>query len=81
MGICRRLQDVRQELALLEEQGKATGFLNNVKNADKLSGLVESIRDAMIDYQVCIPNVPFLRCLNFLARHRCNKIRTKGASY
>jgi hypothetical protein len=36
----------------LAEQGKAEGFLNNVKNADKLGGLVEDIRDAMMEYQV-----------------------------
>ena len=28
------------------------GFLNNVKNADKLGGLVEGIRDAVMNYQV-----------------------------
>ena len=52
MGIGRKLQDVRQDLALLEEQGKVKGFFNKVENADKLSGLVEDIRDAMVDYQV-----------------------------
>jgi len=28
------------------------GFFNNVLNADKLGGLVEGIRDAMMEYQV-----------------------------
>ena len=28
------------------------GFFNNVKNADKLSGIAGDIHDAMIDYQV-----------------------------
>ena len=36
----------------MEEQGKAEGFFSNVENADKLAGLVESIRDAVMDYQV-----------------------------
>ena len=53
MGIGRKLQDVHQDLTLLEEQGKVKGFLKNVKNADKLSGLVEDIHDIMMDYQVC----------------------------
>jgi len=53
------LQDVRQDLALLGEQGKVKGFFNNVKNADKLSGLVEDIRGAMIDYQVCVLSLRF----------------------
>ena len=52
--IGRKLEDIRRDLALLGEQGKAKGFFNNVGNADKLSGLVEDIRDAMVDYQVCV---------------------------
>ena len=39
----------------MAEQGKAKGFFNNVDNADKLGGLVEDIRDVMMDYQVCVP--------------------------
>ena len=54
MGICRKLEDIRQDLALLGEQGKTKGFFNNVENADKLGGLVDDIRDAVMDYQVCI---------------------------
>ena len=55
MGIGRKLEDIHQDLALLGEQGKAEGFFNNVQNADKLGSLVEDIRDAVMDYQVCIP--------------------------
>jgi hypothetical protein len=36
----------------LAEQGKIEGFFNNIRNADKLGGLVEDIRDAAMDYQV-----------------------------
>jgi hypothetical protein len=36
----------------LEEQAKVEGFVNNVKNTDILGGLVEDIRDAVMDYQV-----------------------------
>ena len=35
-------------------------------NAEKLNGMVEDIRDAMIDYQVCASNNPFLLCLKSL---------------
>ena len=35
-------------------------------NADRLSGMVEDIRDAMIDYQVCVSKDPFLPCLKLL---------------
>ena len=48
----RKLQDVVRDLAPLEEQGKAEGFFNNAENEGKLGGLVEDIRDAMMDYQV-----------------------------
>jgi hypothetical protein len=66
-GIGRKLEDIRQDLALLGEQGKAKGFFNNVENAEKLGGLVEDVRDAMMDYQVCIPSndLPF-SCSCFL---------------
>jgi len=49
----RKLGKVLQELEPLKEQGKAEGFFQNVKNADKLGGLVEAIRIAMEEYQVC----------------------------
>ena len=66
MRIDRKLQDVHRDLVLLEEEGKVEGFFNNVKNADKLSGLVEDIRDAVMDYQVCVLDTSFLSCLIFL---------------
>jgi hypothetical protein len=52
MATARKLEDICRDLALLGEQGKAKGFLNNVKNAEELSGPVEDIRDAIMDYQV-----------------------------
>ena len=52
----RKLEDILRELTPLEQRGKVTRFLNGTKDTDKLSGVVEDIRDAMMDYQVC-PNV------------------------
>ena len=54
MGISRKLEYVRRDLTLLAEEGKVEGFFNNVQNVDKLGGMVEDIRDAMIEYQVCV---------------------------
>ena len=54
LRVARKLKDVRQDLAPLEKQGNVKDFYNNVKNADKLSGLIEDIRDAMLEYQVSI---------------------------
>lgn len=53
-GTVRKLGNILQELKPLAEQGKVEGFFNNVKNADKLGGLVGDIHDAMIHYQVNI---------------------------
>ena len=48
-----KLQDALQGVKTLEDQGKVAGFLNNVKDAEALTGLAEDVRDAMMDYQVC----------------------------
>ena len=60
------MEDVHQDLIPLAEQGTAQGFFNNVKNADKLGGLVEDIRDAMMDYQVSMAHYSFLPCPTFV---------------
>ena len=54
MGIARKLKNIHQDLTQLAEQGGVEGFFNNVENADKLCGLVEDIRDAMMEYQARI---------------------------
>ena len=50
----RKLGGVREDLTILTKQGKVKGFLNNVGDAATLGGLLEDIRDAMMEYQVCI---------------------------
>ena len=49
----RKLQGALRDLAPLKEEGKVEGFFNNTENAGKLGDLVEDVRDAMMDYQVC----------------------------
>ena len=58
-------------------ESKVVRFLNNVENADKLRGLVEDIRDAMMDYQVCnhpnqilMPDIRFRLCYNKICTTR-----------
>ena len=58
-GIIRKLENVLQELKPLTEQGNVEGFFNNPKNADKLTGLVGDIHDAVMAYQVCDQNKLF----------------------
>jgi hypothetical protein len=53
-------------LTLLAEQEKVEGFLKNVRNVDRLGDLLEDIRDAIMDYQVCVSlNYTALRPLIF----------------
>ena len=66
MRVGRKLEDVHQELVLLGEQGKAKGFFTNVENAEKLGGLVEDVRDVLMDYQVCASNDLSFSCSSFL---------------
>jgi hypothetical protein len=54
--VVRKLKDIAGELEPLAKQGKIEGFFSNVKNADKLGGLIDEIRDVVIEYQVGSPN-------------------------
>jgi len=71
MAISRKLQDVRRDLAPLEQQGNAEGFFNNFENAGMLDGLAEDIRDAVMEYQVrgsnCSPPSRLMFVLDFIA--------------
>ena len=53
MWISRKLEEIHQELDLLAGQGKTAGFLANSETAQRINGLVEDIRQVMMDYQVC----------------------------
>ena len=62
----RRLESIHDDLTPLAEKGKVKGFLSNVRDAKKLGGLLEDIRDAVLEYQVRTSlNYPALRCLMF----------------
>ena len=52
MGISRKLEGICLDLTLLAKQGRVECFFNNIQNMDKLDGMVEDIRDAMVEYQV-----------------------------
>ena len=56
MGTRRKFKEVLRDLTPLEKQGRVKGFFNNVENATRLGGLIERIRDAMMEYQVCASN-------------------------
>jgi len=80
------LEDIRRDLIPLEEQGKVEGFFNNVENVNRLGGLVEDIRDAMMEYQVCVRNPSTPARLMFAsdfstARYRRQELSTHGESH
>ena len=75
-GITRSLEDIHRGLAQLGGQGKIEGFFNNVGNADKLSGTVEDIRDAMMEYQVCVRNIPTIGISDTRTRLHYSRIST-----
>ena len=52
MWIARKLDKVLEDLIPLEKRGKITRILNSTEDADKLVGLADDIRNAMMDYQV-----------------------------
>ena len=60
----------------MAEQGKIKGFFKNVDNAGKLGGLVEDIRDAMMEYQVCIHELFISDTSDVRTRLRYSKIST-----
>ena len=47
------MQEIVQDLAPLERQAKVEGFFDNNENAARLGSLIEGIRDATTEYQVC----------------------------
>ena len=75
--IGRKLQNILQGLQLLSKQGSAEGFLKNPKNADKLSGLVGDIGDAVMDYQVCSQSELIMLMPDTLFRLHYNKTSMK----
>ena len=70
----RKLGKILQELIPLADQGKVKGFFTNVKNAEVLSGLVENIRDAVMDYQVCSQSKLITLMSDICFRLPCSKI-------
>jgi len=58
MGIGRRLKEIGQDMDSIESQIDLGLFLKKPENAQKLNGLVQDIRYALMDYQVCSPRAP-----------------------
>ena len=66
MVIARKLEEVHQDLTQLMGQCTAVEFLTNTENMQRINGLVEDIREVMMDYQVCMLNYLFPTSLMFV---------------
>ena len=61
MYVSRKLEEIHQELDPLAGQGEIAAFLVNVESAQRIGGIVEDIRQVMMDYQVCALALLFFR--------------------
>ena len=55
MAVSRELEEICRAMNSMTTEDDLADFLNNPENAQRLNGLVEDIRYALMDYQVCIP--------------------------
>ena len=75
--ITRKLEGVRKTLDRMRAQKNLAQFLSNTENAQKLNDLVDDIREAVMDYQVCTESrgvVPVVSNNRF--RLRCTGVST-----
>ena len=52
MGFSRKLEEIGQAMDEMTSQKDLADFLKNPENAQKVNGLVEDVRDALVHYQV-----------------------------
>lgn len=81
MEMARKPGIIHLELQLWAAQEEAEGFISNLGNADKLVGLWEDIREAILEYQVCMSlGYPALQCLTFEPDFITTKFLWQGSS-
>ena len=51
--MARKLDIILKDLTALAQRGAVTRFLKNTEDMDKLGSMVEDVRDAVVEYQVC----------------------------
>ena len=79
MGTARKLGDVCQTLDSRITREDLAQSLNNPENAQQLNGLVEDIRYALMEYQVCFPERFTIIASNTYLRLLYNKKSTTRA--
>jgi len=63
-GIIRQLKEIGQAMGSISTRKDLPLFLKHPENAHKVNGLVEDIRHALMDYQVCSPKNPAIVAAN-----------------
>lgn len=79
MEILRNLKDVSQAMSSVTTQKDLSHFLKNPENALELNGLIEDIREALMDYQVCTLEIFILTTLDIRHRLHYNETSTMRA--
>ena len=79
MEASRKLKEIDQAMNSITTQEELAVFLEDPENAQRLNGLVEDIRYAFMDYQVCTPRVLALNTSDIFLRLRCSKKSTTKA--
>ena len=70
------METILRKLEPLVEQGEVESFFDNVKNADKLGGVIGDIHDAVVVYRVCVCELFISGTSDVRIRLRCGKIST-----
>ena len=76
------ISNLREVLGAINELSGRSSFsgLNNADQLPKITGLMEDVRDATMDYQVCHP-VFHVRLIAYICcRHRYSRIATRRPS-
>ena len=60
MRITRKLKEADQAMGSIPSQNNLVEFLDNPETAQWVNSLVEDVRYAWMDYQVCTPKRPIL---------------------
>ena len=53
MWIARKLEHIHRYLTPLSEQERVAGSLANTENWQRIDVMIEDIREAIMEYQVC----------------------------
>jgi len=71
----RKLNNILKDLVPLAQRGKLTEFLTSTEVADELSGMVDDIRDVMMEYQTSLQQDLFFKTCQLIDRAECQYVR------